>query len=626
MFLFPDSISTFTPSNYRKPKTNSMKKIYSLTIAFVLGLAGFVSASNPQTAVSASESATRADAALGARESSPSMFRKPIQSSNSFAGVGCIFTDNFDTINTVAGLESRGYLTYFRGTGGPGLAPIWFQGNPVVFDAYNGPANGYVASNFNNVTTINNIDNWLVLPALNVDSGDAVSFFSRAPLNSTRPDSLHVWYSAAGDSLPEDTTWVLLGEFLVNTMDVWEKSTFTIPDSSGNGRIAIRYAVVDGGPNGTNSNFIGIDQLDVYRPSMVDGQLFEITSPSSNCQLSATEAVTVVIKNTGSMNLSGFNVSYAIDTNAAVVETVSDTILPGGSLTYTFTATADLSVPGTYTFVISVIDTNDNNSCNDVQTITVTNIASSDPLATAYTMGFETGEDFSSWVIEDGDGDGTTWAPINTISHSGTMCMRRAGSGGTDDDWLFTTCLDLDSGASYTLDYWYYNFDLANGALLESTLNTDQNSLAVAQLLIQHPAPTDSINYVHGIAVFTPTTSGTYYIGFHAYNLTGTGTSSIRIDDINLDNGNSVGISKTALSNVKIYPNPNTGLFYLSSRTNVKNVTVEVYNMNGQRVHFSRLNNLYQQMVDLSDQTNGVYNIRIVADSYVENHSVVISR
>src|SRR6266498_5300047 len=128
-----------------------------------------------------------------------------------------VYTDDFDAANDTTALKARGYKPYYRGNGPQGSTATWFQGNSGVFPAFNGPATGYVAANYNVVTGTNNIDSWLVFPRLGtgIIAGDSLYFRSRAPLNSTFPDSIRVMYSA-GDSIPEGS-WTELGRFKVNT-------------------------------------------------------------------------------------------------------------------------------------------------------------------------------------------------------------------------------------------------------------------------------------------------------------------------------------------------------------------------------------------------------------------------
>jgi len=176
-----------------------------------------------------------------------------------------VYTDDFDGANDTNALKARGYKPYYRGTGPQGLTATWFQGNSSVFPAFNGPPTGYVAANYNVVTGTNNIDSWLVFPRIvgGLLSGDSLYFRSRSPTGSIYPDSIRVMYSA-NDSVPEGT-WTELGRFKVNTAGMWELRGFRAPTTSVNGRFAIRYAVVNGGPTGNNSDYIGIDAAVIIR-------------------------------------------------------------------------------------------------------------------------------------------------------------------------------------------------------------------------------------------------------------------------------------------------------------------------------------------------------------------------
>ncbi|MGB3019263.1 MAG: choice-of-anchor J domain-containing protein, partial [Ignavibacteria bacterium] len=95
----------------------------------------------------------------------------PIQQDGPIAPIGGYdtdgtpyYTDNFDGANDTTALKTRGYFVWYRGTGAQGLGATWFQGNPAVFSAFNGPTSGYVGANFQVVTGLNNIDSWLITP------------------------------------------------------------------------------------------------------------------------------------------------------------------------------------------------------------------------------------------------------------------------------------------------------------------------------------------------------------------------------------------------------------------------------------------------------------------------------
>ncbi len=189
-----------------------------------------------------------------------------------------VYTDDFDGANDTTALKTRGYKVWYRGSGPQGAAATWFQGNDAVFPSYNGPTTGYVAANYQVVTGANNIDSWLVLPYMagGLSVGDSLYFYSRSPTGDTFPDSIRVMVSA-GDSVPEGT-WTELGRFKVNVSGSYELKGFRSTLSGPNARFAIRYTVADGGPSGTNSDFIGVDALTIVRSA----------APPTSCNLYST--------------------------------------------------------------------------------------------------------------------------------------------------------------------------------------------------------------------------------------------------------------------------------------------------------------------------------------------------
>jgi len=177
-----------------------------------------------------------------------------------------IYTDDFDGANDTTSLKLRGYKVWYRGTGPQGTTATWYQGQDAVFSAYNGPTTGYVAANYNVVTNVNLIDSWLVLPRISggLNQGDSLYFYERSLYQDTYADSLWIMYSSS-DSIPEGT-WTLLARIKTNTAtDAWLRVGFVAPATSVDGRFAIRYHVADGGPNGADSDYLGIDALSIVR-------------------------------------------------------------------------------------------------------------------------------------------------------------------------------------------------------------------------------------------------------------------------------------------------------------------------------------------------------------------------
>jgi len=141
---------------------------------------------------------------------------------------------------------------------------------------------------------------------------------------------------------------------------------------------------------GNWSMFWILDNINVYAPAANDVGVIAIDAPTSNCGLSATETVTVRIKNFGSSPQFGFPVSYTINGGAPVTEIPGTTIPAGDTVSYTFTTTADLSAIGAYIFDSYTGLIGDADNTNDSTlgyAVTNTALISSFP----YNEGFETG-------------------------------------------------------------------------------------------------------------------------------------------------------------------------------------------------------------------------------------------
>ena len=176
--------------------------------------------------------------------------------------------EGFDDITTLPG---AGWFTQNNST--PVGTTGWFQGNSGVFPAHAGPATAYIAADFANVAGANTISNWLLTPQLNFSGGGIATFFTRTVPTVLFPDRLQVRYSTAGASTNVGTGATAVGDFTNLLLDInptystsgypndWTQFTVNIP-AGPNGRLAFRYFVEDGGPLGSNSDYIGIDTFE----------------------------------------------------------------------------------------------------------------------------------------------------------------------------------------------------------------------------------------------------------------------------------------------------------------------------------------------------------------------------
>jgi hypothetical protein len=277
------------------------------------------------------------------------------------------YSDSFNGANDTTSLKNRGYKLFYRGTGPQGLTATWFQGSSIVFPALNGPTTGYAAANFNAVTSQNNIDNWLILPSKSTVTGDSLFFFSRSILNSRFPDSIRVMFSQSGDSVPE-AVWTEVGRFKVSINGSWQKKGFRAPSTGSKARFAIRYNVVNGGPSGINSDYVGIDSLTIERPIIFPNnmQAVSVISPIGTTPANGIAvAPSARFVNIGSNSLTNVSVSFRITGPVNYNSTkIIAGINSGDSVTVKFDSTFVPTI-GSYTAKAFSSLANDTNRLND---------------------------------------------------------------------------------------------------------------------------------------------------------------------------------------------------------------------------------------------------------------------
>lgn len=223
-----------------------------------------------------------------------------------------------------------------------------FQGNGSgVFPAYNGGINDYVGMNFNSVSGQGGISTWLMTPTLNIYNGAVLSFATRKTnVATTFPDRMQVRMSSTTSSvIPSGTTSVgafttLLLDFNPTLLNVsatavnngsvagypnaWTVYTLQVSGVTGTvqGRFAFRYFVNDGGQNGANSDYIGIDAVNYTLPCG--------TSVGSYTSCAGAAAV---LNATGGLSSTTYSWSNGATTfSTAVTPTVTT---PGATQVYT---------------------------------------------------------------------------------------------------------------------------------------------------------------------------------------------------------------------------------------------------------------------------------------------------
>jgi len=231
-----------------------------------------------------------------------------------------------------------------------------------------------------------------------------------------------------------------------------------------------------------------IDDVKINTFSANDAAITAITAPVSGTNLTATEQVTVTIKNNGTNPITSLPLSYTINGGTAVTETYTGNLASGATANYTFTQTADLSVAGDYIIVATANLPGDGDPTNDSKTITVTNIVCNIINSFPFTEGFEsTTFPPDCWTAIDVDGGGSMWVRYTVTVHSGSGAARHSfSSAGMQEGWLITPSMAIPASGNYVVEFWSLNNYISDheyGGVWVSTTNTNVASFTQVKQL-----------------------------------------------------------------------------------------------------------------------------------------------
>jgi len=152
----------------------------------------------------------------------------------------------------------------------------------VGFPAYSSERspNDFISVDMYAGAGVANMSVWLITPITKMKNGDQFIFYSRAHIDDGSwsakdgTDRMQVRGNFVNTSSNVGRDWTSVGDFNSLLLDInpglvlfgypetWTKYTITLSGISGviNGRLAFRYYVASGGPDGNNSGMVGVDE------------------------------------------------------------------------------------------------------------------------------------------------------------------------------------------------------------------------------------------------------------------------------------------------------------------------------------------------------------------------------
>jgi len=347
------------------------------------------------------------------------------------------FTEAFDDISTLAG---NGWV--LTNNSSPVGSTGWFQGTPPSagpFVAYNGAANAYIAANFANTGNTGTISNWLLTPNRVFRNGDVLTFWTRKASPDDYPDRLEVRLSTNGASANVGIGGTGTGDFTTLLTSVnpalttgiyptaWTQYTITISGlpAPTAGRLAFRYYVTNGGATASNSDYIGIDQVE-YTPYVCPALAI---TPSAGALTGAVwgQAYSAALGQSGALGAPSFVV-------VAGARPPGLTLSPNGLLSGAPTST------GTFNFTVAVSDASGCSGSN-AYSITVAAAVPGTPQNPSATAG--NAQATVSWSAPSLDGGDAITGYTVTATQDGTKSCTTAGA-------LSCTVTGLANGTAYS--------------------------------------------------------------------------------------------------------------------------------------------------------------------------------
>ena len=139
-------------------------------------------------------------------------------------------------------------------------------------------------------------------------------------------------------------------------------------------------------------------------------------------------------------------------------------------------------------------------------------------------------------TVLDANNDGNTWATSNTAFSSSPNSMRYSPSTiVAADDWFFGPGLSLQAGTAYQLQFKYRSTSGVYPERLEVKVGTATTAAGQTTTLFSNTSITNQTFQTAGsgvVATFRPTSSGTYYFGFHAFSTAN--SFFLHVDDVSV--------------------------------------------------------------------------------------------
>ncbi len=349
-----------------------------------------------------------------------------------------------------------------------------------------------------------------------------------------------------------------------------------------------------------------------------DIAITNIDLPASGCDVSATNSISITLKNAGVNEQSNIPVKISINNGTPITETVAGPIASGATLNHTFSQNFDFSADGVYNITAYSALATDENHNNDTIHGVVNNYI---PTTVPTTINFDDINLLNRYTIIDNNGDDNSWFYLNnpTYAHSGNIALAYSFSDvNSADEYFFSSCIDLNAGEIYKISLWYRVAGTSYPESFEVYLATEPSVAGIIGSPIISMNNVNNTTYAETTANnVTVSNDGTYYISVRATSEAD--MYALFIDDITIDFSNSIVENE---NNFSIYPNPANDLLIINSAISMNQITI-INNLGQVVMNVEPNTDTYQ--INTSTLPEGIYTARIITKNGLSTKLIVVA-
>ena len=172
---------------------------------------------------------------------------------------------------------------------------------------------------------------------------------------------------------------------------VWAKYNTSLTALAGQSNVKLRFRF--GSDGSGNYEGIAIDDFEIHDAYAYDVAPVELLTPQTGCGLTGSEIVSVKVANFGLLPVDSILIAYSFDQGMTItMDTICDTINPGDTTIFIFSAPVDLSSPGIYYGAVVTALPTDQDNTNDSLFFEITSLG--DISLFPFTENLESGETF----------------------------------------------------------------------------------------------------------------------------------------------------------------------------------------------------------------------------------------